>query len=293
MASVSEETGSVEKDAKEDKREEKLVVKATTMGFSEKEARKLLKLYGGKRLVEILKRAKNEGGALGSKTAMAKVAHVAMADTMFKDMSQTQGVSWMKVVDGVKVKLRLDLLMIYNADLRGPKVKITNRIGKEVTIETHGVGMVINTSGQWAMFGLLPPNGKEWSTWEPCFFAGDPAGKKSYTLIKGVADGTDTTPDQRKIIEELGYKMAPVRKGPSGIPIALLKRAANDTVKLAGFEGKPGWQDGIDLRDGEHPEEAIALVKDDRARELLEKFWFMDEKDEKDDAEGDDNIWAD
>lgn len=274
-------------------KEDKLIAKATAMGFAKKEAQRLLRLYGGKRLTEILRKAKSEGGVLGSKTAMAKVAHVAMADSMFKEMTRTQGVSWLKVVDGVKVKLRLDLLMLYNGALKGPRVKITNRAGKEIVIDTHGVGMIINTVGGWAMFGLLEPNGKEWSAWEPCFFAGDPTGKKSYTLIKDVSDGCDTTKEQRAIIEDLGFKMAPIRKGPTGVPIALLKRAANDTIKLSGFEGKPGWQDGIDLRDGEHPEKAIALVKDLRARTLLERYWFSDADEEENDDEedDDDDIW--
>lgn len=293
MASVEE--GSVVP-KKEDKKEEKLIAKAVDMGFSDKEAHRMLRMYGGKRLHEILKRARTEGGALGSRLAMTRMTHVAMADNMFKEMIKTQGVSWMKIVEGVKVKLRLDLLMVYNGLLKGPKVKIMTRSQKEITVETVGYGMILNTRRDLAMFGLLPPHGREWSEWEPCFFAGDPSGKKSHTPLKGVADGCDTTKEQRALIEELpgNYKMAPVRRGPTGLPIALLKRAANDTIKLSGFEGKPGWQDGIDLRDGEHPEKAIALVTDDRARTLLERFWLSDkdEEDEEDDDGGGD-IWDD
>ncbi len=290
-AAVAENVVQQEQEQEKDSREEKLVAKAISMGFSESESRRLLKLYGGRRLTEILKRAKVEGGVLGSKVAMVKTAHVAMADSMFQEMTRTQGVSWMKIVDGVKVKLRLDLLMIYNGHLRGPKVTITGRSGRSTAIDTCGVGMVLNTRGNWAMFGLVPPNGKDWSEWQPCFFASDPVGKQTYTLIKGVADGCDTTKEQREIISAMGFNLAPVRKGPTGLPIALLKRAANDTVKLAGFDSKPGWQDGIDLRDGEHPECAIALVKDEKARDLLEKYWFSDSSEEDESAEGED-IWS-
>lgn len=277
-----------------DSREEKLIVKAVSMGFSERESKRLLKLYGGQRMTEILKRAKVEGGVLGSKVAMTNMARVAMADSMYQEMCTTQGISWVKIVDGVKVKLRLDLLMIYNGTLRGPKVSITNRAGRGITIETHGIGMILNTKGNWAMFGLVPPNGKEWSEWQPCFFASDPVGKQTYTLIKSVADGCDTTKEQREVIQEMGFNLAPVRKGPTGLPIALLKRAANDTIKLAGFDSKPGWQDGIDLRDGEHPENAIALVKDERAKALLEQYWFSDSADTEEDEENaeDEDIWS-
>lgn len=294
MASASSEESV--KGEKEERKEEKIVSKAMSMGFSESESRRMLKLYGGKRLFEILKKAKAEGGILGSKVMMTKVAHLAMADSMFNEMLHTQGVSWLKAVVGVKVRLRLDVLMIYNGERRGPKVKISTKSGKEVFIETQGAGMLINTSGSrrnCAMFGLLPPNGREWSEWEPCFFAGDPSDQKSYTPLKKVADGCNTTKDQWPDIESLGYRMNKKKdpKAPSGIPIGLLKKAANDTIKLAGFEGKPGWDCGIDI-DEDHPEKAISSVKDDRARNLLEEFWFVDSEDCDEGRDDDEDIWS-
>jgi len=202
---------------------------------------------------------------------------VAVGDVVWNNIANLQGFSWAVVTVGTKIVARPDLLVVYNCELKGPIAQLPRRNGKGyVGVPTHGLGLVLGAT-EYASFGALPPKGKPHSMWRPVYIEGDPDGRSAMTAVKLLAEDIDADGELRSVIERLGYDLD--RRG--GVPVSFIKRALNDTLKLGGLSGSPGWESIAITSDSDEKE--ISKIKDEAARERIAEFWFDDEDDSDED----------
>jgi len=314
MAQVSEKAEGAKLKAKSDP-----LKAAAKLGFSKKLSKRLLKDQGEedfKKSLTTIRRARKAGIGLGDarqkllelgrdgleQFAERMKAHkdlpskwrkrqgdITHGDVVWNNIAELKGFSWAVVTVGTKIVARPDLLVIYNAELKGPIAQLPRRNGKGyVGVPTHGLGLVLGAT-EYASFGALPPKGKPHSMWRPVYIEGDPDGRSAMTAVKLLAEDIDVDGELRSVIERLGYDLD--RRG--GVPVSFIKRALNDTLKLGGLSGSPGWESIAITSDSDEKE--ISKIKDEAARERIAEFWFDDEDDSEDDWEDGEELfdWED
>ena len=201
-----------------------------------------------------------------------------LADLCWANMRPTRGVAWVVVMEGNNILAKLDLLIVYDGKLKGPQAKLPKAKGKGFTkLHTYGLGTVLGEQ-EWATFGLIPPKGRPFSKWGPSYFEGDPKNKANLTSAKRLADSMKVDSKLSDIMAELGYD----KRAGGGIPISFLKRAVNDTMKLAGYHSKPRWIPCVISK--ENPIEDIEMIGVPEIEERLLSFWVCDDHSEEDEG---------
>lgn len=263
------------------KRELTAVRKARKV-ISGSEAIRRLRELGREGLASYVKRLSDQRNL--PPAARKQQGDVVLADITWGNIRNVQGVAWVVVTEGSNIVAELDLLIVFNGQLSGPVAKLPKRSKGFVEVPTYGHGLVLGQT-EWAAFGLLPPRGRTFGRWEPCYFEGDPREKANLTSVKALADACEVQEGLPELMQRLGYK----KRAGGGIPISFLKRAVNDTMKLAGYSTRPRWIDCPITT--ESTEEDIAVIGDEEARQRLHTFWFCDEEETPDTDKEGVSIW--